>query len=42
MAGREDVEEIQKWLNSVFGDRSEWVALDEDGIAGWGTIRGLT
>jgi peptidoglycan hydrolase-like protein with peptidoglycan-binding domain len=41
MAGREDVEEIQKWLNSVFGDRSEWVTLDEDGIAGWGTIRGL-
>lgn len=41
MAGREDVEEIQKWLNGAFGDRSEWVTLDEDGIAGWGTIRGL-
>lgn len=41
MAGREDVEAIQEWLNRSYGSHSEWVDLDEDGIAGWGTIRGL-
>ena len=41
MAGREDVQEIQAWLNGAFGSNSEWEQLDEDGIAGWGTIRGL-
>ncbi|WP_193072880.1 MULTISPECIES: glycoside hydrolase domain-containing protein [unclassified Brevibacterium] len=39
--GRDDVQEIQAWLNSVFGSNSEWESLDEDGIAGWGTIRGI-
>lgn len=41
VAGREDVQEIQAWLNGAFGSNSEWEQLDEDGIAGWGTIRGL-
>lgn len=39
--GRDDVEEIQVWLNNKYGSYPEWETLDEDGIAGWGTIRGI-
>ncbi|MCI2266120.1 hypothetical protein [Sediminivirga luteola] len=38
----DDIREIQVWLNNRYGDRSEWVPLLEDGIPGWGTVRGIT
>lgn len=37
----DDIKEIQGWLNKIFSSKSEWVKLDEDGIPGWGTVRGI-
>lgn len=31
----------QVWLNETYGYHQSWVALEEDGITGWGTIYGL-
>ncbi|WGW11866.1 DUF1906 domain-containing protein [Saxibacter everestensis] len=36
------VKETQVYLNQTYGGRSGWVKLGEDGLTGWGTIRGLT
>lgn len=31
----------QQWLNNTYGNNSNFKHVDEDGITGWGTIRGL-
>lgn len=31
----------QQWLNATYGTNSSFELVDEDGITGWGTIRGL-
>ncbi|MDN6534268.1 MAG: hypothetical protein L0K63_08360 [Yaniella sp.] len=38
----EDIELIQKYLNNTYGSESLWEPLLEDGITGWGTVRGIT
>ena len=37
----ENVRKAQKYLNSMYGHRSEWVKLDEDGLTGTGTCKGI-
>lgn len=37
----ENVRKAQKYLNSMYGHRSEWVKLDEDGMTGTGTCKGI-
>ena len=37
----ENVKKAQKYLNSMYGHRSEWVKLDEDGLTGTGTCKGI-
>ncbi|WP_202563614.1 glycoside hydrolase domain-containing protein [Agreia sp. COWG] len=32
---------VQRWLNSTFGAQAGWVHVDEDGVAGQGTLAGL-
>lgn len=36
-----NVKSAQKYLNSMYGHRSEWVTLEEDGKTGTTTIRGI-
>lgn len=31
----------QQWLNNTYSSNSSFTRVDEDGITGWGTIRGL-
>ncbi|WP_080832312.1 glycoside hydrolase domain-containing protein [Cohnella massiliensis] len=33
---------VQEWLNDTYETVSGFTPIDEDGITGWGTIRGLT
>ncbi|WP_347449170.1 glycoside hydrolase domain-containing protein [Terrisporobacter vanillatitrophus] len=37
----EMVKKTQEYLNKVYSNNSNWVAITEDGLTGWGTIRGL-
>lgn len=37
----ENVRKAQKYLNSMYGHRSEWVKLAEDGLTGTGTCKGI-
>lgn len=37
----ENVRKAQKYLNSMYGHRSEWVKLDKDGMTGTGTCKGI-
>ena len=37
----ENVRKAQKYLNSMYGHRSVWVKLDEDGLTGTGTCQGI-
>ncbi len=37
----ENVKKAQRYLNSMYGHRSEWVKLEEDGITGTGTCQGI-
>ena len=36
-----NVKNAQVYLNSMYGHRSDWVHLDEDGITGTNTITGI-
>lgn len=35
------VQHTQMWLNNTYGNNSNWVRLEENGITGWPTIYGL-
>lgn len=37
----ERVREVQTWLNTTYGNVTNWVQIDEDGITGGGTIKAL-
>ena len=37
----ERVREVQQWLNTTYGNTSDWITIDEDGITGGATVKAL-